>query len=313
MYCITSGRSRERDTDEESNPSEETDGIHLAAEDETQHVRNLSETTRMSTTSRPGQSRRTQSDQIQEPIVKLIDTDDNEQAAMRLPIDLINPGAASAIHHPPSELPTGTHTSPERPHRPQMHATTSDPALLMIGQPDDFGTGNTPRASPRFGATSLERPRTPENLSPLLEPGSAHTPRFGSIGRHSISELLPHPAALTNPLSGSLSAIVADSLRRGVDYNAGSARRRSLRSKRSRRLDEAFSYTPLLPEEESEEQERTDESPGKSTLKRWARSSSVGTPTPGAQSDGESRSFGQAFGAFLSRKKSPSRMDEEAA
>jgi len=146
------------------------------------------------------------------------------------------PAALAAIHHKPAQM-TDSPTKSSNRHRgklPPMHATTSEPVLPTHALAKDTSALRSPELmSPMVRAVSHERPRTPDAQSPMLEPGSAVTTRFGSIGRHSIAELLPHPGPLTNPLSNSLSAIVADSLRKGVDLAPGTMRRRSLRSKRS--------------------------------------------------------------------------------
>jgi len=140
------------------------------------------------------------------------------------PWDISNPASASAIHPDISELPV----KGDQP--PPIHATTSAPVLptlsTQVQRPQNL-TRYTGPASPALG-----RPRTPDQQ---LEPHTPLTPLFGSVGRHSIVGLFPEPGALTNPLSGSLSAIVMDNLRRGVDVSV--LKQRSLRSKRSRKLN----------------------------------------------------------------------------
>lgn len=66
------------------------------------------------------------------------------------------------------------------------------------------------------------RPTTPEFQTSLL-PSAAKTERPSTLTRRSITRMMPGP--LASPLSSSLSAVVADSLRRGVDTSP--TRRRS--------------------------------------------------------------------------------------
>ena len=108
---------------------------------------------------------------------------------------------------------------------------------------------------------------------------------------------------LTNPLSNSLSAIVADSIRKGVDTPPGSSlRRHSLRSKTSKRFEQGMSVTSLVPEEENIDD--PPQSPNRNYLQRQETDETDGSVT--GQTDMEGRSFGHAFGAYLKRKKAKS-------
>nr|OQO24559.1 hypothetical protein B0A51_07730 [Rachicladosporium sp. CCFEE 5018] len=101
----------------------------------------------------------------------------------------LTPATLSAIH--PRSATDGT------PSMPQLHATTSAPSIPQL------------------------RPSTPHKTS---SPAVPQTPERGTLARNrsSIAGLIPEIGALTSPLSGSLSAVVADELRRN-----GSMRRRS--------------------------------------------------------------------------------------
>ncbi|KAK6430595.1 hypothetical protein LTR95_013250 [Oleoguttula sp. CCFEE 5521] len=101
----------------------------------------------------------------------------------------LTPATLSAIH--PRSATDGT------PSMPQLHATTSAPSVPQL------------------------RPSTPHKTS---APAVPQTPERATLARNrsSIAGLIPELGALTSPLSGSLSAVVADELRRN-----GSMRRRS--------------------------------------------------------------------------------------
>ena len=99
-----------------------------------------------------------------------------------------------------------------------IHGTNSSPALPTQTQasPIDPTTPSTPRDS-----TQAERPHP----TPQQGPAPPQTERSAIPARHSISRIMP--GQLMSPLSGGLSVVVADSLRRGVDS--------PLRSKSARR------------------------------------------------------------------------------
>ncbi|KIW09210.1 uncharacterized protein PV09_00138 [Verruconis gallopava] len=109
-----------------------------------------------------------------------------------------------------------------------LKATTSEPIL------------------PSEAEAQPDRPRTPPNASQdqvLMQP---HTPEGSNLlARHSISDFIPGP--FTSTLSSPLSAIVADSLRRGVDV-------KSLKPRRRRRL-------PNMPRPGGSLQHRTNSDP----------------------------------------------------
>ncbi|KAF2226527.1 magnesium transporter NIPA-domain-containing protein [Elsinoe ampelina] len=304
VWCITSGRGKDSQ-DEEEGSSDEEEGIHLYTDDAEPAYG------RSTRSARPHTPQRIKSSMSAGPILK-IDTSSDNAEPLEVPEDLFPgalvsahaPAANAAVHHSPARM-RGPSDSPERSRKPRMHATTSEPVLPTSAMSErSVNLLRSPDASsPLLRSTTQERPRTPEN-APFPEPSSATTPRFGSIGRHSIADMLPHPGPLTNPLSGSLSAIVAESLRRGVDHIPGtSLRRRSLRSKRSRRLDEALTFTQLAQPGGLEERSR---SPSK--LPSGAESD-LGMSTDADQSDTETEGSKAKFGSLLQKKKS--RNEEE--
>lgn len=146
----------------------------------------------------------------------------------------LTPAQSSAIHeHSASHFPQPPSS---RDAAPPIHATTSAPEV-----PTTQTLPSTPAARPKTpargaSATAIDSPskappstpqprRPPPDQQQYLDPSTSHK----LLNRHSIAGLVPGP--LTSPLSSSLSAIVADSLRRGVDHlpgSAGATRRRSI-------------------------------------------------------------------------------------
>jgi hypothetical protein len=94
--------------------------------------------------------------------------------------------------------------------QPEMLNATSTPQLPSEVQ---LSTGNTlkPPQTPR----TLSQGNVHAHLNPQTTLNSAQGDRPMTPARHSISRMMPGP--LLSPLSGGLSAVVADSLMRGVD------------------------------------------------------------------------------------------------
>ncbi|GAB7342640.1 hypothetical protein MBLNU457_g0803t2 [Dothideomycetes sp. NU457] len=226
VWCITSGRSKSNDSDEESGSGAD-DQISLI--DEEGVLPEIREDDEEESPIRPTPPRM-KSSQSDTPMFKLTQYDSAEPSPMtEAPMPLIDqPAISAAIHDDRAELPMTP--SPKRPRqKPPMHATTSEPTLPTTANPYQPSTAPN---SPLRDRRSQDHLRTAD--SPALDPATASTPRYGSLTRASIASMIGGPPApLTNPLSYSLSAIVADSLRRGVD---APSQRRTLRSKRSRQL-----------------------------------------------------------------------------
>lgn len=226
VWCITSGRSKATDSDEESG-SEADDQISLIDEEGVlPEIREDDEESPIRPT-----TPRMKSSQSDAPMFKLTQYDSAESSPMTEdPVQRINqPATSAAIHDDRAELPVTPSPKRARNQKPQMHATTSEPTLPT--------TANLYRPSTAPN-TPLRDRRSQDHLrpsdGPALDPATASTPRYGSLTRASIASMIGGPPGpLTNPLSYSLSAIVADSLRRGVD---APSQRRTLRSKRSRQL-----------------------------------------------------------------------------
>ena len=144
------------------------------------------------------------------------------------------------------------------------------------------------KASPATPATPVYNKNTPGQH---LDPHDAHK----ALNRRSVASLLPGP--LTSPLSSSLSAIVADSLRRGVDQlPTPTLRRRSARLKR-RPTDAAKKRHSIASGEMNfEDDELDDDDP---------RRASAGSPTPRRPGgvDGRVRSLSATLGDYFGSQK----------
>lgn len=249
VWFITAGRSDDSGDEEEDTISEEEDAVNLVDHEAVQ-----SESRRRgsdSAKSAPVTRRTTAADRL--PSAQHTATPERPPALLVTPemrpgvengappLELgqpwqLTPGPAnrSAIHYSTTaELPPST-SEPQKP--PMMHATTSAPVVPTFDHPADSSL--RPRTPMRKSHAGPASPARHQDLSP--SPSRRHQPGLQPleapprlINRHSIVGLLPGP--LTSPLSSSLTAIVADSLRRGVDHTPPSTlRRKSLRSARRR-------------------------------------------------------------------------------
>ena len=269
VWCITSGRARAGEEDEEGEESEEEDNIRLVDEErqlpeiredrEGEEQQEEEEEQEQQTTPLRPQTPRLQTSRSDTPVLKFTHAEDEDEETgtpfgdpspftenpWQTPS---TPATAAAIHTDTAELPeTPTPKRRDRqPQKPPIHATTSEPSIPTTAHPRQHSTApNTPLQGP--SRDRHQRPSTPDNIH-TLDPASSSVPRFGSAHRSISSMIIAAPGPLTNPLSSSLSAVIADSLRRGVDVGPGggsaaSGRRRggALRGKRSRRLDQAGS------------------------------------------------------------------------
>ena len=234
VWCITSGRHE--DEEEEGEHEDEVEGeeaIGLVDEEEMQtEVRerrsSLLAAGGSSSSKNPLRRFRTHESDPALPTLLLtpsnaIDDDDNDDTTTAVLADLA-PANASAIHTDslstlPQQPQQQSRSSQQQP--PKMHATTSAPIIPTLH----------PRPkTPRTKTTSATSPPPTTPVKQFLDPPPVSASRSG-MTRHAslVGSLLP----LTSPLSGSLSAIVADSLRRGVDRSrrpSGLGRNRSRRT-----------------------------------------------------------------------------------
>lgn len=166
----------------------------------------------------------------------------------------------------PSTLKT-THSAPLLPSEAQFHPIPQTP-------PND----STPRATDH-----LTTPQTPDGT---LRPAR----------HHSIVDLIPGP--FTSTLSSPLSAIVADSLRRGVDVT-------SLKPKRRRKLPGMPQRNSLRERGLSEADVRPDRTTNSSSSNFPNEESDSGEPSKGVRS--RVRSLSNTFGDLFRVTKTPTR------
>lgn len=239
VWCITSGRNDSQDGE----LGEEDDAINLRDEEGVQpEIRER----QRSGDKRPSITISTASKTGSLPQIEL----DSPELTNQQSVD-IAPANAAAIHsQSTSDLPAQTPGNDGSSRPATMHATTSTPILPTSNQ----AAGLRPKTPLRRGFSEAvpsdsvpkdnATPTTPHRQSQpeLLDPNTNTAQR--PPARHSVSSLLPGP--LTSPLSSSLSAIVADSLRRGVDYpsSAEAIRSRSIRLQRQRSQRNPYA-TPL--------------------------------------------------------------------
>ncbi|KAI6713957.1 hypothetical protein JHW43_003507 [Diplocarpon mali] len=129
------------------------------------------------------------------------------------------------------------------PCHPGLQGTISSPVLPSEAQqPGD-------PLSPLTRASSQGNVHTHPNEQ--QSPAPPHPDRPVTPARHSIARILPGP--LLSPLSGGLSVVVADSLRRGLDPRSGSYRR----SKSGLRKIKSASQRLMSPNDEEDGEEGT--------------------------------------------------------
>lgn len=259
VWCITSGRRDDEEEDLES--GEEEDAIDLVDEEhllpEIREREDDDGGRRRSiiagSSGETPQLKRFRTAESQTPSVVVTpelrpgsseQTPDGDQLASQPPPDpqqTLSPGASSAIHTKSmTQLTSPSQSSLQQPQQPPpLHATTSEP---VIAQQSSLA----PTSSPRRPHTPLKRnistpiqdspaksppatpdmERRPSQPTNLLDPNQSHR----LLSRQSVAGLLPGP--LMSPLSTSLSAIVADSLRRGEGTPGSTLRRKRSKSRR---------------------------------------------------------------------------------
>lgn len=247
VWCITSGRSDDDESSDESEGDEaEEDTVDLVDHEGTQSDVHGKSSAKASAKSAPFRSGRINSTSSVDIPPSLIITHDFQPSTPKnpsgLPMDAytLNPGPAnrSAIHAASAADLTTTESDPSK--RSLMHATTSAPIVPTLSphRPQTPRTTTTP---------ALEPPRTPQareqsHLDPNVSPQ-----RAALMSRNSITTLFPDFGPLTSPLSSSLSAIVADSLRRGVDQSHNRSVRQIRRNTTSRGQPYQVNAEPSTP------------------------------------------------------------------
>lgn len=234
VYFITSGRSGDDDRGEDD-VAEGEEGINLLDEERTQlEIREREDDLGRRPSFLAGSSKSVPA--LTRPDHANLAPDSPPLPAAGSPTHLnLSPAKVAAVH----EQSAGKLPRIEEPRfPPPLHATTSAPEV-----PTTSTLRRTPSSRPKTpsrGVThhpSIESPsypstpqprRTPRDQTGQLEASASHK----LLNRHSMAGLVPGP--FMSPLSSSLSAVVADSLRRGVD-GGSMGRRRSLYRGNSRR------------------------------------------------------------------------------
>ena len=256
VWCITSGRNdgdSQGDEEFSLNEGDEEDEIDLLDEEDEQQPEVREHEGRQSAFITPSSSK------TASRLTPGGDRDDQALASSSYKSSYFTPQTHSYEPLPPatqaaihssstSDLPADNPSAPgstavaaRNLQPPPFHATTSAPIVPTTGEPN----GNTtmtasparPRTPLRRGITHAEgspshspvTPRRQQN-NQHLDPNAAAEQRQRLLNRHSVAGFLPAP--YTSPLSSSLSAIVADSLR-NTDSSTGSPlRRRSTKFRR---------------------------------------------------------------------------------
>lgn len=261
VWCITSGRNdNEAEGDEEMALEEEDDAINLLDE-EGQHreIRERDNTNGRKASIIGSSSKSTP---------RLAPMSDEEQMGTSYKssyftpqskvYETLPPGTNAAIHaSSTSDLPADVPSELARRNLqpPPFHATTSAP---VVPTTSDSPTPARPQTPLRRGAThtegspsgSQQPPVTPRRQTQQQQQGLYLDPgadRQRLINRNSVAGLLPAP--YTSPLSSSLSAIVADSLRRGTDTATPSPLRRRSTKFRRKGTEEINASTPVAAQQ----------------------------------------------------------------
>ena len=223
VYFITSGRPRVDDSEEDVDAEDEENTIGMVDEELYQD----------------GQEENREDQSMRGPLI----------GAMR--------NNSHSLSRQISRQESMSYTTPETPRRTNSHqsSTSSTPFPALADGLQSPLLENPWRSTPdRVGETGSRHPLQSTISSPLLpteshesRPSSARaqtqqyqtyarTDRPSTISRNSISRMMPGP--LLSPLSASLSAVVADNLRRGVDSPPKKRRRglSALRRSRSQKL-----------------------------------------------------------------------------
>ena len=204
--------------------------------------------------------------------------------------------SASAVFDEDTFGLSSRRSSRQKPNH-QSRPLTPPPLLSHISTPSGVTSPSDDLASPTLtnpwqSEDSLTRPQAHGNVvsAPHL-PSEARRSKPSTLSRRSVARLTPGP--LMSPLSSSLSAVVADSLRKSVDSPSARTRPRlsvasSSKSQGGRRNpSESATVTDFTPLRASQRPEEASESENSGTI-------------------GRPRSFSIAVGEFLGFKREQS-------
>lgn len=251
VWLITSGRKPSDEDDDEDDDYDEdaeevADQIRMVDEEQTpaDGMSELSRTATAQTTTpfvmSTANSRRQSKESPETPIQSGFEygpqtpstTAGTDNLTPQPPSLTENPWALGAL-----KLPQQGSTSQQQ--RPTLYASRSEPMLPLDSGPETPQTPSTLLTLPSLAAHSHGTSQSAAAHSHAT-PTAARTTTPAHL-RNSFTEFVPGP--LLTPLSSSLSAVVADSLRRGVD-SASIRRRRSIARNR---LPDRPSASPLTP------------------------------------------------------------------
>ncbi|KAL8787712.1 MAG: hypothetical protein Q9213_002032 [Squamulea squamosa] len=279
VYLITSGRSRE-DEDSEDPLGDEEEAIGLVDEEARQDEAEIEAHKANHTPSR----RKSSMSQI---------INDSSRSSRRSS-HLAFSGQSSLPHTPlrqSSSALTRSSTNPQTPHTSNLW-TSSESYYTPPTRPRNLETTiSTPLLPTDAQRSGPSTPNQPRRLSSSRADGPS------TLSRSSIAHLRPGP--FISPLSSSLSAVVADSLRRGVHDSPSSA----AAARRRPRLDALRKSKSQRPPAEAEDIE-----PGDSTMKnrrdqsRESSASGQGSSLKDGEGGGRKQSISAALGEFLRLK-----------
>ncbi|KAI4102201.1 MAG: hypothetical protein LQ339_004725 [Xanthoria mediterranea] len=258
VYLITSGRSREN---ENAGHLDDEEAIGLIDEEQLQDDAEINEAARSSS------RRKSSMSEIINGSSKSSRRSSRHAFSDRSSIPH-TPTTTSALSNPQTPLTSHHGHSSESYYTPATRPRNLEPTISTPLLPSD---------AQRSGPST---PNQPRRLSP------AKADRPSTLSRNSISHLRPGP--LMSPLSSSLSAIVADSLRRGVHESPSSA----AASRRRPKLDALKKYKSQRPPEPAEHVG--------SPLKR--RGDRSGSDSGDGEGSGRKQSISAALGEFLKLK-----------
>jgi hypothetical protein len=329
VFLITSGR-KPHDDDEEDSDGEGEERINLAQQD-------LSPQESQSKHHEYSSLRRRPLLQDGDATIEELDSRRSSHVSFMEPSSLprilqiySNSSYQSGGRHVPPILPIESEGNEETPLLGNATRSSADDLLRNARHPGIKSSQST-SVLPSEGQSTAGNPLKPPPVSRTTSQGNVHThpnlqtapnpPQADRLERpmtpakHSISRMMPGP--LLSPLSGGLSAVVADSLMRGVDMPA---RSKSLRRPRIGLRRSNSGFQRLSRQDVGDEEDELGTSPSKPGLNPVGRDMSKSLGTDEGHSDWaritRARSLSNTLGELFRGKKQIDRAgivdDEEA-
>lgn len=297
VYLITSGRGRDdgEEEDDDEDPDGEQDAIDLV--DEEAHE----EEVEGAHGSAPAARRKSTASSVFDPSVT---PTRSRRSSRRDSTGSFRPGKT---RHAQSHSFSG----PSMPALSVTASRESDPGLTENPWASNEGYFTPPNGSRRRLQSTISSPQLPteaqgmENYSPRAQT-QQHLPtlrgeRPSTLTRRSMSRMMPGP--LVSPLSSSLSAVVADSLRRGLETPTRRRPRASVVRK---------SMSHRSTGDGSAEAETGLGSPLRGAQTRHARAGDEGSPQGTTAIKGRSHSLSATLGDLFRHKRTKSPGDRQA-